>query len=66
MDEGIPPEPLSPTARTHLARLRLLRRELGTDGMLRALALRTTPAPFPGGDGTRHRPGHRADIHGEA
>ncbi|MGY3200351.1 hypothetical protein [Streptomyces sp. TE5632] len=66
VDEGIPPEPLSPTARTHLARLRLLQQELGTDGMLRALALRTTPAPFPGGDGARHRPGHGADIHGEA
>lgn len=65
MDEGIPPESLSPAARTHPARPRLLQQELGTDGMPRAPALRTTPAPSPGDDGSRHRPDHRAGTHGE-
>ncbi|MFF0105587.1 hypothetical protein [Streptomyces hirsutus] len=65
VDEDTPPEPVSPPARAHLARLRMLREELGTDGLLRALARRTAPASFPGDDGSRHRTGRRADTHGE-
>lgn len=65
VDEDTPPDPVSPPARAHLARLRMLREELGTDGLLRALARRTAPASFPGDDGSRHRTGRRADAHGE-
>lgn len=62
--EGVPPEPASDPARAHLARLRLMRDELGTVGLLRALAERTTPASFPG-DGTRRGTGPSADAYPE-
>ncbi|MFD6549624.1 hypothetical protein [Streptomyces sp. NPDC058398] len=55
--EGAAPTPAAPRARAHLARLHLLHDELGTLGLLRALAERTAPTAFPGAVGTR--PGTR-------
>jgi hypothetical protein len=63
--EGVPPEPVSASARAHLARLRLLRDELGTVRLLRALAGRTAPASFPGSAATRRRTGTSADAYRE-
>ncbi|MEW2395223.1 hypothetical protein [Streptomyces sp. NPDC046862] len=62
VEEGVPPEPASDPARAHLARLRLMRDELGTAGLLRALAERTAPASFPG-DGTRRGTRPSADAY---
>ncbi|WP_240136049.1 hypothetical protein [Streptomyces sp. MUM 178J] len=50
--ESEPPEVSSRTGRAHLARLRLLRQELGTLGMLRELAADKRPARL--GGRTRH------------
>ncbi|MEV6653625.1 hypothetical protein [Streptomyces sp. NPDC051219] len=46
--EGVAPEPRSRAARAHLARVRLLRQELGTLGTLRELAADVRPAVLGG------------------
>ncbi|WP_267242139.1 hypothetical protein [Streptomyces sp. PR69] len=61
--ESEPPEVSSRTGRAHLARLRLLRQELGTLGMLRELAADKRPARL-GGRARRDAPGRAAQGRG--